>query len=327
MATLTSPCSHDLNLVICTHNRAEKLCSLLRSLDQADLPDRVRVEIIVVDNNSSDSTRGVVNEIAMRSRFDYRYLFEPRPGKSHALNTALDHLSGEIVAFTDDDVTIEPDFFAEILAAAARNPECACFGGKIAVRYPETLPDWLNLDGPLRFVRSVFYERQDGDQEGWYDELGASLTPGGGNMFFRRSVLLENGPFRTDLGPKGKDLGFSEDTEYCLRAMERGFRFRYIPSVVIHHPIDPDRLSVSYITAWQYECGRSEAMRHATPSYPTLFGIPRFLFRKALGHGIRWLFTSDPEQRLYHRLRLAFNLGQIAGYGQAWFRRLRRRVS
>lgn len=307
-----------LDIVICTFNRAERLARVLDSLKAARPPAGVQVQIIVVDNNSSDDTRQQVERFKDLGNPRVRYLFEAQQGKSHALNTALRHITAELIAFTDDDVLVDEAYLAGIVDAANRYPDCRCFGGKVVALFPDEMPDWLDVRNTMPFLRSPFVDRQDGDLEVPYGEGTEYPTPGGCNMFFRRGAVEENGPFRTDLGPTGRRLGFAEDSEYCARLKDRGEQFMYIPSVVVKHPVYPERLTKRYLLSWQYNCGRSEARRHAgKDSSARLLGVPRYLFRRALTHFAGWIVSIGPRPRFYHRLRLAYTLGEIVGHSRS----------
>jgi glycosyltransferase involved in cell wall biosynthesis len=305
-----------LNVVICTYNRASKLDKVMHGVMAAEIPPGVQVDIIVVDNNSTDETPRVVERYLASENPSVRYIFEGEQGKSFALNTALKHLTGDMVAFTDDDVVVDSKYFAEICRAMEKHPDFCCFGGKVEAIYPEALPYWLDLEGLMGFLKSAFVDRRDGDEEALYADLAFSHTPSGCNMFFRRQALDENGLFRTDLGPKGRQLGFSEDTEYCRRLIDRGYRFYYVPSVIIYHPIEPERLTRRYLSNWQYQCGKSEALRAGSMPGFRLLGVPRYLFRKVLSHLCAWISSGEPRARFYHQLRLAYNWGQIIGFFQ-----------
>jgi glycosyltransferase involved in cell wall biosynthesis len=306
--------ANTLDVVICTYNRADKLNKVMGSLMAARVPPEVQVEVIVVDNNSSDDTRQVVGQYLASDNPRVRYIFEREQGKSFALNTALKHLAGDNVAFTDDDVIVDRNYLVGICDALEKHPDFSCFGGKVEPIYPEVLPHWMDHDGLMGFLKSALLDRRDGDEEAPYADLSFSPTPAGCNMFFRSKALRENGDFRTDLGPRGRQLGFSEDTEYCRRLIDKGYRFYYVPSVVIHHPVDPERLTRRYLSNWQYQCGKSEALRIAPGPAPRVLGVPRYLFKKALSHGLGWLLSGEPKRRVYHQFRLAYNCGQIAGF-------------
>ena len=97
----------DLSAVLCTYNRARLLDAALRSLESMRKPSGLSWELLVVDNNSNDHTKAVVEAARRRGSLPCRYVFEPRQGKSHALNTGIAHAKADVLAFTDDDVTFE----------------------------------------------------------------------------------------------------------------------------------------------------------------------------------------------------------------------------
>src|ERR1700688_3961163 len=104
-----------VSVIIATRNQrallARTLDALLRQRWPAD-----RFEIIVADNGSTDATRVIIERAAARPAAPYiRYLFVARPGKSHAVNAALDLARGDILAFTDDDVRADPAWLQAIV--------------------------------------------------------------------------------------------------------------------------------------------------------------------------------------------------------------------
>ena len=78
------------------------------------MPSSIEWEILVVDNNSKDETRKVVEQFSFLDSKRYRYIFEPRQGKSFALNRGVHEASGDVLAFTDDDITVEPNWLFEL---------------------------------------------------------------------------------------------------------------------------------------------------------------------------------------------------------------------
>ena len=92
-----------ITLLICTRNRAESLRQTLASIARCDVPADAPVELLVVDNGSSDETRRVV-ETAELPRMEVRYVFESKPGLSNSRNAGLAAARGEILLCTDDDV-------------------------------------------------------------------------------------------------------------------------------------------------------------------------------------------------------------------------------
>ncbi|MDF5717175.1 MAG: glycosyltransferase family A protein [Rhizonema sp. NSF051] len=103
----SQPVSGSVSVVICTRNRPQQLAQCLRSL--SDLSQRPE-QIIVVDNApADDATRQVVAQMP-----GIQYLLEPRPGLSVARNTGIRHSTGDIIAFTDDDAIVHPDWIIRL---------------------------------------------------------------------------------------------------------------------------------------------------------------------------------------------------------------------
>src|SRR5580658_11381821 len=109
-----------ITVVICTYNRSASLGKTLASVAVSTMPDSVAWEILVIDNNSRDKTREVVEEFVHRYPDRFRYVFEPKQGKSNALNTGIREARGEILAFTDDDVTVEAGWLQNLCAVLDR---------------------------------------------------------------------------------------------------------------------------------------------------------------------------------------------------------------
>lgn len=120
----------DASLIICTYNRAESLRDTLGALRALSVHPSRQWEVIVVDNNSRDRTREVVEEV-QREWPLLRYEFESEQGLSHARNHGISCAQGEVILFTDDDVLPEPDWLEITLAGMEKYQADAC-GGYIA---------------------------------------------------------------------------------------------------------------------------------------------------------------------------------------------------
>src|SRR5690348_15508289 len=122
--------SVDITVIVCTYNRCRDLAGALDGVAASRMPTSVTWEILVVDNNSTDQTREVVEGFDHRYPGRFRYVFEPRPGKSFALNTGIANARGEVLAFVDDDVTVEPTWLHN-LTAELHDGKWAGAGGRI----------------------------------------------------------------------------------------------------------------------------------------------------------------------------------------------------
>lgn len=127
------------SVIVCTRNRAPLLRRCLQSL-AAD-PTVRRFEVIVVDNGSTDETAQVVRE-ASAGHLEIHYLFEEVAGLSVARNTAMGAARGEVLIFTDDDVTVVPGW-AGALAAAFVDPAVGAAGGRIVPEWIIAPPEWM----------------------------------------------------------------------------------------------------------------------------------------------------------------------------------------
>ena len=105
----------DVSVILCTYNRCRSLSNALTSLAASIMPAGMDWDILVVDNNSTDETRKVSERFFQLYQGRFRYLFEPRQGKSFALNSGIREAKGEILAFVNDDVTVQPDWLQNLI--------------------------------------------------------------------------------------------------------------------------------------------------------------------------------------------------------------------
>ena len=301
----------DLSIIICTYNRSQSLYKTLESLEYMIVPEGVNWEVLVVDNNSKDKTREVVEDFSRRGALNLGYLFEARQGKSFALNRGIESAKGEIIAFTDDDVLVDKGWLVAIITATRQYQDYDGFGGRIVPLWRTKPPAWLGISGKYNALRGTVFLRDDGCQDKEYCET-KSVVPCGANMFFRKRVIDENGLFRSDLGPQAGIPGAAEDTEYCQRMVNRGKKFMYIGNATIYHPVEPEKLTRSYLTKWRYYCARSLVKSKGTPDNTICyFNIPRYLMKQLLDSLIRWNLSNNCQKRFYHKLRFHWVLGEI----------------
>ena len=295
----------NLSVVLCTYNRAALLSRALQSLEAVAVPAGLAWELLVVDNNSTDGTRAVVEAAAARRVLPCRYVFEPRQGKSHALNTGLAETTGDVIAFTDDDVTFDSGWLAA-LWRGFDDPDCLGLGGRIVAVWSQPKPSWYAEQGPYRLMMAIVrYEY--GEQP-----IPAPQPPYGANMAYRRAAFQRYGGFDPSLGPSARTLMRGEDTEFGRRVLAAGGRVRYQPDAIVYHPVEPARLRRGYFRAFYYHYGRMEVRTEAPDgSAVHWFGVPRHLFRSLAAHGGRSVIALDPQRRFYHQLESARVAGQI----------------
>jgi len=269
------------------------------------MPTSVTWEILVVDNNSTDQTREVVEGFDHRYPGRFRYVFEPRPGKSFALNTGIANARGEVLAFVDDDVTVEPTWLHN-LTAELHDGKWAGAGGRILPPEGFKPPPWL----PRSEFPILCAHFDLGDQPS-----KLNCPPYGANMAFRKSVFERHGGFRIDLGPRPASQIRNEDTELGRRLLAVGERLRYEPSAVVYHPIPQGRITQGYFFSCWFDYGR--AMIREYGERPNVYGIPRAYFsilRCAVEITVltlRWMFAIHPQERFRFKCQVRRWAGQM----------------
>jgi glycosyltransferase involved in cell wall biosynthesis len=287
-----------LDVIIPTYNRQDLLPRTLKSLLEAQAPAGLTVEVTVVDNNSKDKTRQVVEEWQKKFQGRLHYLFEARQGRSAALNKGILSTRGELVGMIDDDETIDGEWYRAIYEAF-KNSAVDFIGGPYKPDWGAPCPAWL----PRKYVGVI----------GWIDG-GTEIRPYdasypgilmGGNAVLRRRVINRVGLYLTSLGRTDKHLLAGEDEEMYRRLLEAGARGFYLPGLIIYHYIPPERLTRRYFRSWCFWRGVSMGLlsrnKKAGASIKVLAGVPRYLYGEALRglvkRGAELLrFTKDADQ-------------------------------
>jgi len=294
----------DITVILCTYNRANALSAALDSVLASGLPGR-SWEILVVDNNCKDNTREVVQDFCARYPHRIRYVFEARQGLSNARNAGIREARGEIIAFMDDDVSVDPNWLQTLTAHFFDGPWSGA-GGRVRPPKAFVAPDWLTLDGGEMDASGVLALFDAGNEPG---EL--KKPPFGANMAFRRGMFEKYGNFRADLGRCGDDLIGNEDTEFGNRLIAAGEPLRYEPGAIVYHPVSEDRLNKRYFLDWWFAYGRAMFRQNGAP--PPVWGISKVYFSLA-SRTLRWLSCSPwkPKERFFWRCRMHVALGELA---------------
>jgi glucosyl-dolichyl phosphate glucuronosyltransferase len=313
--------SLDATVLICTFNRAAMLAETLDTL-AATRAATLRWNVIVVDNNSSDATRDAVTSRIGRYPVKLRYVFEPRQGKSHALNAGLAATDASIVVFTDDDVRLSDGWLAAACRPMLDNPTIDYTGGPVYPIWEQPCPPWLDrtrsdLWGTLAILDYgeepfVFEERR--------------RVPLGANMAVRRTLIDRIGGFDPGLGRRGTSLLGQEQAEFFCRSRAAGAQGLYVPAMTLHHHVPAKRLTRSYFRRWWFWKGVSRSrleQRHPVTELGVdlsqvvrLAGIPRFMFGSAARDAVRWtgaLLSRDTVGRMRHEMMLCYFAGYVRG--------------
>lgn len=296
-------CAPALSIVLCTFNRSHLLPDALDALLRQS-PGNPPYEIIVVDNASTDGTR----EVAARFLSGIvRYAFEERPGLSAARNHGIALARASIVAFTDDDVRVSPEWVRTIVETFDARGDVDVIGGRVEPEWDVEPPAWLRHTGsaPLAIV--------DYGSQPLLVTADHPVCLVGANLAVRRALFDRVGLFSTDLQRVADGIGSTEDHELQLRILAAGRLGLYEPRLLVRAPVPRERLSKRYHRAWHQGHGRFYA-RMRDPSFErsglgTLLGVPAHVYRSVMSELAAWALSTLSLQgsaAFAHELRLRF---------------------
>ncbi|GHO59157.1 glycosyltransferase [Ktedonobacter robiniae] len=232
-AFLASPDLPLVSVIIPTHDRPETLASCLEGVLAQRYP---RFEVLVVDNKpSTDATQRLLTQIS-GTHPQVRYLREERPGIGNAANCGIAAAQGEILAFTDDDVVLDPYWLVELVRGFRQAEKVACVTGLV-------LP--LELEQPAQF----WFEQYAGFTKGFQRRLFdmkehhprmplhpymAGRFGTGASMAFTASFLKSIGGFDPALGGIDK-VKAGLDIAAFFEVMMHGYRLVYEPRALLYH--------------------------------------------------------------------------------------------
>jgi glucosyl-dolichyl phosphate glucuronosyltransferase len=296
----------DISVLICTYNRAKDLQDLLESVCNQDSGGGA-YEIIVVDNNSSDDTRNRIDTVNAWAARPARYLFEPRQGKSYALNTGLQAAGAPLCVVIDDDQIMPPGYLTRLVEAFTEHPDVSFIGGKVLPIWETPPPRWLTPShwSPLGMA-------DHGDEPFSVDQHRpiCLLT-----FAFRVADVCDVGGFRNELGVTDSRMGSTEDADLISRLLGSGRRGLYLPQLVLHHHAPARRMTQDYYRRWHHGHGGFSALRREASierSRFRFFDVPAHLYRQALSDLGGFLYhrvSGNREMAFTCRLRLSFFFG------------------
>ena len=245
-----------VSVVIGTYDRARLLEGALQALAAQEVPDSLKWEIVVVDNNSADATAQTVAAFSKTTPIPVRYVFERQQGVASARNRGVREARGEIIAFTDDDVLPTSDWVAQTAAAIVRwNADGV--GGRILPKWEAAPPRWLTENWNL-LARLAIMDFETGQLLSL--PIGPKPQVWGANMAFRREALQKVGDFDPRLGVVGKKLYRGEEDDLIRRALRLGLKIAYDPALTVFHRIGPDRVRKAYFRKLFFDAGEGRAL-------------------------------------------------------------------
>lgn len=272
-----------ISAVVCTYNRAASLRDTLRSLKRQEVRQGTTLDIIVVDNNSTDDTACVVEETARQIRRPVRYFRERNQGIGFARNRGLSAATGDVVAFIDDDVIVEAGW-AQALTECFEQTGADMVAGKIVPLWLTDRPEWLRdeLMGPITALNFGPSRKR----------LQFHQPILGANVAIRRVSAERFGPFDGTLGRRGTRWVGGEDLDMFQRWLRQGAVIFYDPAAVVRHKVEPERVTPQFYRRWFIDIGYTQGHQLEWKWHYGLSVMPYWRWAKLLKAGVRYAWTQ-----------------------------------
>ena len=303
--------SFPVSIIICTHNGEKTLVSCLESLNKLIYPSD-KLEILIVNNASTDKTKKISQDFIKKSKFKSRYILESELGLSTARNRGVKEAKNEIIAFIDDDAEADRNWIKNI-NICFQDKNVRAVGGRVKPKFEIKPPKWL----PSKYLFALTIL-----------DLGLKIKEVpyicGTNMAFRKKVFSQTGFFRTDLGRKGSNLLSGEELDLCQRITKADGKIIYNPKALVYHLASKERLTKKFFRKRIFIEGVSLAkMDKKRVDFRKRLGWTVFHRPKGLLIALFWLlifsFQRDEKKSFSYQCDFLLNLGYLYEVFRGWW--------
>lgn len=264
-----------VTVAIPTYKRAGMLRQTLEGLVRQDYPPEL-LEILIIDNNSPDDTRAVVESFNAGPHRP-RYILETNQGANHARNRAIREARHDIVLFGDDDILIEPDWVREIARPWQENPalRLGAVAGEVIPIFPDGCPPWVaGFHGPQAL-------RPDAGP------LRPGQVPMSASLAFRRGTFAELGYFDTELGRKGGVVFGGDENLAIKRLLKGGYEVWFAPAARALHQMPASRTTFRYVRKHAFDSARSRVVGRVRDDRDEGRGSTGYLLSRLAGNVVK----------------------------------------
>lgn len=292
-----------ITVAIPTYNGAQRLPKVLEALSHQRHTEGIAWDIVVVDNNSSDTTRQVVeaHQKEWQNPDLLSYCFEPKQGLAFARERAINIAKGSYVAFLDDDNIPATDWIKAIHMFSQKHPNAGAFSGQIHGEYEVNPPEGFHK------IAAFLGIREHGLEPFCFDPDNLQLPPGAG-LVVCKQAWHDAVPHQTKLkGRLGKSLIGGEDYEVLLHLHRAGWEIWYNPQMHINHCIPQHRLEREYLLGLARGVGLATCQLRMINASP--IEKPVILVRTILGNARRIIqHQRKYGKQIKHELVPAFEV-------------------
>lgn len=282
-----------VSIIIPTYNRANMLSITIDSFLNLEYP-KEKFELIISDNNSTDSTENIVKFYLDKPKSNVKYIFESKQGVHYARNSAAKIAKGDILYFTDDDMIATPSLLIELVHLFDFDEQLASITGMVLGKFDEEPPQWVQ-----KYLINGYLSLTDKNRE---EELIISRNDCGVfscHQAVKRTVFFESGGFNPE-NTAGVWIGDGE-TGLNIKIKDKGYKFGYTSKSLIYHMIPPSRTTTKYIVNRIGNQGFCD-------SYTD--------YRKHRNH--KKLFLSMLKRNIRHLVELGFLVLRVIRGGTNW---------
>ncbi|HTU02850.1 MAG TPA: glycosyltransferase [Candidatus Sulfotelmatobacter sp.] len=239
-----------VTVAIITYNRSRFLRQALAGIVRQDFPSD-RWELLVIDNNSTDDTRDVVTAFVSANPAPRRVV-ETRQGLDFGRNRAVEEARGDLIVLVDDDILVETDWLAQLVApfSSENAHKIGVVGGEVVPVFPDGIPAWLEGSH-----RPLGFRSEPGP-------LPPNQAPMGANFAFPKWVFVRFGMFDTRLDRQGSRLFGGGDSQMIRRLRTVGLEAWFVPGAKVLHQISAERLTLGYALRHAFDSARSRVADH-----------------------------------------------------------------
>jgi len=250
------------SICIATYKRKQLLRKLLKSIYAQNLPDDIKLQIVVVDNDIDKSAEEIIKEFKSDDKICLEYYSQPQKNISITRNVSVKNAQGEYLLFIDDDETADMDWVREHLKAIKTFEADGVFG-RVVPEFPQNTPEWIKTGD--------FFNKKSPPT----GELATSVATS--NCIVKANLLKNKpGPFSPEYGLTG-----GEDTHLFYGLRKDGAKFVSSREAIVREIIPPDRTRVKWLIKKSYQTGNAST-RRMIEFAESKFSKRIYLFSKAI---------------------------------------------
>ncbi|MFO7030605.1 glycosyl transferase [Limnospira fusiformis CCALA 023] len=243
--------SFSLTVAIPTYNGAQRLPEVLEALRHQSHRSKIDWDIVVIDNNSTDTTHQVIQayQSNWEKHYPLTYYFEPKQRPAFARQRAIKEAKGLYIAFLDDDNIPATNWISSIYEFSQNHPQAGAFGGQIHGEYEVKPPE------NFKQIAAFLAIGEHGNQPFRFDPDNLRLPPTAG-LVVKKQAWQEAVPKTPQLvGSQRNILARGDDYELLLYLHKQGWEIWYNPQMHINHKIPAFRLERNYLLSLARACG------------------------------------------------------------------------